>query len=145
MVEVRPVKLEELNDMFYQRWLVLRAPLAMPLGTEKDLYEDSAFHIVALNGTQIIGSARLRLLSPELGSIAYVAVLPEFRNQGIGSQLVRKSLLIAQQKNLSAVRLMSRTNAINFYERLGFVSQGKVFEYLGLSHVFMYYKFLVGA
>ena len=141
MVEVRPVKNEqELNEMFYQRWLVLRAPLAMPEGTEKDLYEDSAFHLVALCDRQIIGSARLRLLSPEIGSIAYVAVLPEFRNQGIGTSLMEKLIFIATEKNLQTLRLMARKDAINFYKRLGFLPEGEFFDYLDIPHIFMYYK-----
>ncbi len=141
MVEVRPVKNEqELNEMFYQRWLVLRAPLAMPEGTEKDLYEDSAFHLVALGDRQIIGSARLRLLSPEIGSIAYVAVLPEFRNQGIGTSLMEKLIFIATEKNLQTLRLMARKDAINFYKRLGFLPEGEFFDYLDIPHIFMYYK-----
>lgn len=141
MVEIRPVKNEqELNEMFYQRWLVLRAPLAMPEGTEKDLYEDSAFHLVALGDRQIIGSARLRLLSPEIGSIAYVAVLPEFRNQGIGTSLMEKLIFIATEKNLQTLRLMARKDAINFYKRLGFVTEGEFFDYLDIPHIFMYYK-----
>ncbi|MDF5722656.1 MAG: GNAT family N-acetyltransferase [Rhizonema sp. PD37] len=141
MVEVRPVKNEqELSEMFYQRWLVLRAPLAMPEGTEKDSYEDSAFHLVALCDHLIVGSARLRLLSPEIGSIAYVAILPEFRNQGIGTSLMEKLVFIAIEKKLHTLRLMARKDVINFYKRLGFVPKGEFFDYLDVPHIFMYYK-----
>lgn len=141
MVEVRPVKNEqELNDMFYQRWLVLRSPLGMQRGTEKDKYEDSAFHLVTVCDNQIIGSARLRLLSLDIGSIAYVAVLPEFRNQGIGTKLMEKLIETASEKNLHTLRLMARISAINFYARLGFVREGEFFDYLDIPHIFMYYK-----
>ncbi|MBO3457839.1 GNAT family N-acetyltransferase [Aetokthonos hydrillicola Thurmond2011] len=141
MAEVRLVKnQEELNDLLYQRWLVLRAPLGMAQGTETDGHEEGACHLVAVSDSQIIGSARLRLLSEDLGSIAFVAVLPEFRNQGIGTKLMEQLIKIGIEKNLQILRLKSRINAINFYERLGFVAEGEFFDYLGIPHIFMSYK-----
>lgn len=138
-IEVRPIKNEqELEDMYSQRWLVLRAPLGMDRGTEKDKYDNSAFHLVAVCNDRVIGSARLRLLSPELGSIAYVAVLPEFCHQGIGTKLIEKLIEKAQEQNLNNLRLMSRMSALNFYKRLGFREMDEQFDYLGLPHVFMY-------
>lgn len=98
-IEVRPVKKEtELDDMYYQRWLVLRAPLGMDRRTEKDKYDNSTFHLVAVCNERVIGSARLRELSEELGSIAYVSVLPEFCNQGIGTKLIEKLIEKAKEK-----------------------------------------------
>ncbi|NMG19849.1 GNAT family N-acetyltransferase [Brasilonema bromeliae] len=140
-IEVRPVKdKQELDDMFHQRWLVLRSPLGMDKGTEKDKHEDSAFHLVAVCDHKVVGSARLRLLSKELGSIAYLAVLPEFRHQGIGTKLMEKLIEIAHEKNLNTLRLMSRVHAVNFYKRLGFCEVGEPFYYLDVSHIFMQCK-----
>ncbi|KYC35856.1 GCN5 family acetyltransferase [Scytonema hofmannii PCC 7110] len=141
MIEIRSIQNEiEFNDMLYQRWLVLRAPLGLPRGTEKDLYEDNAFHAIALWNKQIIGSARLRLLSEDLGSIAYVAILPEFQNQGIGTKLMQKLIATAAEKNLKTLRVMARTNVLKFYNRVGFIAEGEPFDYLDIPHVFMYYK-----
>ncbi len=140
-IEVRPAKdRQELEDMYYQRWLVLRAPEGMDRGTEKDKYDDSAFHLVAVCNDKVIGSARLRELSPELGSIAYVSVLPEFRNQGIGTKLVNKLIEKAKEENLKRLRLMTRITALGFYKRLGFLEAGEPFDYLDIPHIFMYFK-----
>ena len=137
-IEVRPVNKQELEDMYYQRWLVLRAPLGMDKGTEKDQYESSAFHLVAVCNNQVIGSARLRELSSGLGSIAYVALLPEFRHQGIGTKLMETLIEKAKVNTLKGLRLMTRMNALSFYSRLGFIADGDPFDYLGISHQFMY-------
>jgi len=138
-IEVRPIRDNlELNQLFYQRWQVLRAPLSMDRGSEKDSYEDSAFHLVAVCHNQIVGSARLRELSTELGSIAYVAVLPEFQNQGIGTKLIKKLIETATEKNLKRLRLRSRISALNFYQKLGFSPEGERFDYLGIPHIFMH-------
>lgn len=138
-IEVRPVQnKQELDDMYEQRWLVLREPLQMARGTEKDKYDDSAFHLVAICSNQIIGSARLRELSPKLGSIAYVAVIPEFQNQGIGTKLIDKLIKNAQEQRLERLRLMTRIKALSFYKRFGFLEGGVPFDYLNVPHIFMY-------
>lgn len=137
-IEVRPVKKEtELDDMYYQRWLVLRAPLGMDRGTEKDKYDDRAFHLVAVCNYRVIGSARLRELSEELRSIAYVCVLTEFCNQCIGTKLIEKVIEKAKEKNLKSLRLMSRMSALGFYKRLGFSDIGEPFDFLDIPHKFM--------
>jgi len=137
-VDIHPVKnQQELEEMFYQRWLVLRSPLGMEIGSERDNHEDGALHLIAMCDRKIIASARLRELSPKLGSISYVAVLPEFQNQGIGTKLIKQLIAKAQQKNLKTLRLMSRINAIKFYQKLGFSEQENPFEYLGIPHIFM--------
>jgi ribosomal protein S18 acetylase RimI-like enzyme len=138
-VEVRSIQNQkELDDMYYQRWLVLRAPLGMDRGTEKDKYDDSSFHLVALCNSKVIGSARLRELSPELGSITYVAVLPEFQKQGIGTKLIETLIEKAQEKNLKTLRVMARMNALGFYKKLGFLERGEPRTHLDIPHLFMY-------
>lgn len=138
-IEVRPItNQQELEDMYYQRWLVLRAPLALPRGSERDKFDDSSFQLIVLFDKQIIGSARLRNLSPELASIAYMAVLKEFRNQGVGTQLLKNLIAKAQVEKFKTLRLMSRVHTLGFYQRLGFFAEGKPFNYLGIEHIFMY-------
>ena len=141
-LDIRPVRnKQELEEMFYQRWLVLRSPLGLERGSEQDSHEDTALHIIVMCDRTIIASARLRELSPELGSISYVAVLPEFQNQGIGTKLIQKLIAKSQEKNLKAVRLMSRINAVKFYQKLGFSQEDNPFEFLGIPHVFMQNNF----
>ncbi|MDY7008066.1 MAG: GNAT family N-acetyltransferase [Cyanobacteriota bacterium] len=133
---------QEKEAMYYQRWLVLRAPINMEIGTEKDEYEDSALHIIAVCEQQIIGSARLREISKELGSIAYLSVLPEFQSQGIGTALTKKIIEIAKQKPLKSLRVMTRISASKFYKRIGFIETGEPFQFLDIPHQFMYFNLL---
>ncbi|MCC3405835.1 MAG: GNAT family N-acetyltransferase [Microcoleus sp. PH2017_10_PVI_O_A] len=141
-IDIRPVKnAQELEDMFYQRWLVLRSPLGMERGSERDDRENGACHIIAKGDRKIIGSGRLRELSPEFGSISYIAVLPEFQNQGIGTKMMERLIAQAKEKNFKTVRLMSRINAVKFYKNLGFVEKDNPFEYLTIPHIFMQLEF----
>ncbi|MBE9121416.1 GNAT family N-acetyltransferase [Tychonema sp. LEGE 07199] len=137
-IHIREVQnAQELEEMFYQRWLVLRSPLGMEKGSERDDREDGAVHLIGMCDRKIIASARLRESSPGLGSISYVAVLPEFQNQGIGTKLIENLIVKAQAKNLKTLRLKSRINAIKFYQRIGFTEEGNPSDFLGIPHVFM--------
>ncbi|NEP05264.1 MAG: GNAT family N-acetyltransferase [Okeania sp. SIO2G4] len=133
---------QEKDAMYYQRWLVLRAPINMEIGTEKDEYEDSALHIIAVYKQKIIGSARLREMSKELGSIAYLCVLSEFQSQGIGTSITKKIIEIAKEKQLKHLRVMTRLSASKFYKRIGFIETGEPFQFLGIPHQFMYFNLL---
>ncbi|MGF1495009.1 MAG: GNAT family N-acetyltransferase [Microcoleaceae cyanobacterium] len=138
----------ELTELYEQRWQVLRQPLGQARGTERDRHDDhpQTCHAIAIykpsTPQQIVGSARLRQLSTELGSIAYLAVLPQFQRQGIGSGLVRYLTEIAQQRNCQRLRVMSRVTAIHFYQKLGFVPNAEPFDYLEIPHQFLYLNLL---
>lgn len=151
-LKVRVVETEqEFAAMLYQRWRVLRAPLGMAQGTERDCYDDgydhdSVTHLIALHQgstlTQsdkpIIGSARLRKLPSGVGSIAYVAVSSEFQRQGIGSALVQHLIELAKEQSFSQLRVMARTAAIRFYQQFGFIARGEPINHLDAPHIFMY-------
>ena len=130
---------QEKEKMYYQRWLVLRKPINMERGTEKDKYDDDYYslHFITVCKEQIIGSARLRQFSSKLGSISYLAVLPEFQYQGVGTSLVQKIIEIAKQQQLISLRVRSRINASKFYEKIGFRDTSAPFEFLGIPHKFM--------
>ncbi|HEY9761807.1 MAG TPA: ACT domain-containing protein [Trichocoleus sp.] len=87
--------------------------------------------VVALLGEQPIGAAWLRLwqgdtqgygfMSADIPELA-IAVLPEYQNQGIGTQLMTR-LLDNAREWYSAVSLNVRADnpVVRLYERLGFV------------------------
>jgi N-acetylglutamate synthase-like GNAT family acetyltransferase len=127
----------ELAQMYYVRWLVLREPLGMDRGTEQDKHEKNSFNLAAFFDGQIVGAARVRKASEELGIISYVAVLARFRNKGIGTILVKRLIEKAKQERIKVVRLRSRITALEFYRRLGFQEKNEPFEYLGIPHIIM--------
>ena len=101
----------------------------------------ATFDAIALIEEKIIASARLRLVKEGVGSIAYVAVLPQFSRQGIGTKLIKFLLNLAQEKGLHTVRLRSRVTAQNFYQKLGFSPTTEPFIHIGIPHVDMKLEF----
>jgi ribosomal-protein-alanine N-acetyltransferase len=60
--------------------------------------------------------------------ITNVAVLPEYRNQGIASMLIKKMIEICRCSEISAMTLEVRVSnepAINLYKKHGFFALGK--------------------
>jgi N-acetylglutamate synthase-like GNAT family acetyltransferase len=139
-VMIRVAAASELERLFEQRWRVLRAPLGMERGTERDAGDDQSLHLIAVQEQTVIGGARLRVLSSELGSLAYVFVLPDYQRQGIGTQLIQAAIEQAISLNLSQLRVMTRLTAQSFYERLGFVATSDLFDYVGIPHRFLSFK-----
>lgn len=139
MVEIRAPKPHEFAGMYQQRWTVLRQPLGKPPGSERDRADEAegTYNAIALLAGNIIGSARLRLIKEGVGSIAYVAVLPEFSRQGIGTKLMEFLLNLAQEKGLYKVRVCSRVTAQSFYEKLGFSPISDPLIRIGIPHVKM--------
>lgn len=138
-IDIRLVqsKLEQ-QALYFQRWLVLRKPLGLAQGTEQDKYEHQAIPLIAVREEKIVGSVRFRILANNLGSLSYLAVLPEFQGQGIGKQLVLHIIEIAREKGVKIVRAKARKRVLGFYEKLGFAAQGEEINFLGIPHVFVY-------
>lgn len=63
--------------------------------------------------------------SDKYQTILSLAVDPAFRKQGIGSQLVEQMIEKARNDQRQAVTLTCLPKLFNFYERLGFVNEGK--------------------
>ncbi|RCJ16058.1 GCN5 family acetyltransferase [Nostoc sp. ATCC 43529] len=92
--------------------------------------DDNGFVAILESTNQPVGAAWLRLLTGENKGYGYIsdripelaiAILPEYRNQGIGTQLL-KHLLAAAKTSYPSVSLSIRaTNpAFALYQRLGF-------------------------
>lgn len=91
-----------------------------------------ATHFNARVGNQVVGAARL--LGHKIGR---VAVLAEFRGQGIGQQLMHAVEQHAQATGLGELALGAQLPVIPFYERMGYVAYGEVFLDAHIEHRMM--------
>lgn len=73
------------------------------------------------------------------GHIGRVAVLKEWRNLGVGRNLIKKLIEIASDDDntLRSVYLNAQESAIGFYESLGFIGVGEKFYEAGIPHLRM--------
>ncbi len=101
---------------------------------ELDDLDDEAIHLLAHLGGRAVGSARL-LLRGDTGKIGRVCVLAEARGQGLGAALIRAALdEFRRHPGLTQAKLGAQTHALGFYEALGFVAIGPVYDDAGIPH-----------
>lgn len=103
----------------------------VPLEMEWDDDDIMAFHLVALDGLQQpIGTARLL----GNGQIGRMAVLSEWRKQGIGAALLARLLQQAEITGQPKLFLHAQTEAEGFYAKAGFTAVGRVFHEADIPH-----------
>jgi predicted GNAT family N-acyltransferase len=109
----------------------------VPEALEWDGEDAQAVHVLACdNSGRAIGSARL-LLHHELAHIGRMAVLPEWRGQGVGRALIGEIMAAAQARGASRAFLNAQTTAVPFYARAGFMVEGEEFLDAGIPHLRM--------
>ena len=103
----------------------------VPPEEERDALDEEAGHFLALWSCEAAGTARAIIKSPGLVKIGRVAVLAPYRRFGIGAALMRA---IEAAHPGAAFVVDSQLHALQFYERLGYVAEGEVFDEAGIPH-----------
>ena len=102
--------------------------------SEVDGLDGEAIHLLAFDGDQPVGTARL-LVKGAVGKIGRVCVLPVARGTGLGAALIRAALdELRRQPGVTVAYLGSQSHATGFYEKLGFVVEGEEFMDAGIPH-----------
>lgn len=106
----------------------------VPRELEWDEFDAQSLHAVVLDdrGTAL---ATGRLLPDS--HIGRMAVMPQARSQGIGSQVLQALIDAARQRGDARVLLHAQIHASAFYARHGFVAVGAHFMEAGIEHVVM--------
>lgn len=105
----------------------------VPEELEVDGEDPACHHVVAEAGGRPVGTARMM----DDGHIGRVAVLRAYRGTGIGSGLLRALVDHGAALGIAGYYLHAQVSALPFYEKLGFVPQGPVFDEAGLPHRLM--------
>ena len=109
----------------------------VPEALEWDGEDHQAQHWLALADGSPIGTVRMRAG----GHIGRMAVLKEYRQWGVGSQLLDAAVAAARAQGLPDVHLHAQVQALDFYARHGFVAEGEEFMDAGIPHREMRLRF----
>jgi putative acetyltransferase len=132
------IRMEKTNDHSAVREVDLRA---FPSDVEASLVEKlrnygNIISMVALVDGKVVGHIIFSPLTIENGKesfpeliLAPIAVLPEYQNQGIGSQLIEKGIIECRNQGHSIIILVGHPE---YYPRFGFKSAEKN----GIQHPF---------
>lgn len=117
---------------------ILREPLGLSFTQAELAAEAQEHHLVALARAQVVG---VLLLRPHPGGkvqMRQVAVDAAFQSQGVGSQLVAFSEVVARGLGFQRMELHARETAVPFYLKLGYLPEGTPFSEVGIPHRHMF-------
>jgi predicted GNAT family N-acyltransferase len=119
------------NDLLAIRNAVFVDEQGVPAELEHDAHDRHAIHLLATtqDGRPV---ATARMLDD--GHIGRMAVLPEWRNRGIGSAVLQELIRMAAAQGHDSVFLHAQCAAEPFYGHLGFSAEGGIFEDAGIPH-----------
>ncbi|MCH0539936.1 GNAT family N-acetyltransferase [Streptomyces sp. MUM 203J] len=135
----------DLETAFDVRREVFVVEQGVPEELEFDAYDAQALHICAVRTEDGVALGTARLLygghAPEpiaategLGALGRLAVTRAARGLGVGAALVRGIEDAGRARGLTVMELSAQTQALGFYERLGYVPYGDVYPDAGIPH-----------
>jgi len=111
------------------------------LAEEVDGRDDEALHLLAIADGIPVGTARI-LLGSGYGKIGRVCVVSSARGLGLGAGLIRAAVeRLRAEPGIVEARLGAQTQALGFYEALGFTSFGPDYIDAGIPHRDMMFRF----
>ena len=120
---------KEWHAYYDLRWRILRAPWQQPRGSEKDEYEDSAYHVMASDQQHnIIAVGRIHQLDNQTAQIRYMATAESARGRGIGALVLKELEQQAHHWAVKHILLNARLQAVKFYLLNGYrvISEGEM-------------------
>lgn len=103
----------------------------VPPGIELDALDAKCLHAIAYDPEgKAIGTGRLL---PD-GHIGRMAVVKDWRRQGVGAEILEALVAEAARRGHAEVVLSAQLQAAEFYRSHGFVAEGKVYQEAGILH-----------
>lgn len=127
----------DLADLRTVREQVFVGEQNIPSEIEFDEIDPHCQHAIARDALhRPIGTGRL---TPE-HKIGRMAVLPEWRNRGVGKALLQALIDKAASLGWTEVDTFAQVSVTGFYEKFGFIRMGDVFTEAGIPHQAMHLK-----
>jgi len=104
-----------------------------PLDHVKVPGDETALHLGAFDQENLTGVASFFQEPPGV-RMRKLAVAPDYRGAGLGSQLVQEGAKLAREQGHTQLWCDARQTARGFYEALGFTLDEEVFEKSGLAY-----------
>jgi predicted GNAT family N-acyltransferase len=121
-------------ELFSVRRAVFIEEQNVPESIEMDDRDAECRHVLACDKAgNPIGTARI----DTDGKIGRMAVLREYRGQGVGRQMLRVIMDWGQANGITDFHLSAQIGAVGFYRKMGFEALGTEFMEAGIRHVNM--------
>lgn len=129
---ITPKTDNQINKYYQFRWQLLREPWRMPIGSERDEYDEMSHHRMIVDGRgRPMAIGRLYITPDNDGQIRYMAVKNNRRSKGMGSLVLVALESLARQEGAKRLVCNAREDAIAFYEKNGFERRGELTDERG--------------
>lgn len=142
-LQMRVVQTKDtLNDIYLDavriRNQVFVVEQGVPLTREIDKDEAHCVHFVLYSEKKKpLGTVRLLPLENGKMKLQRMAILLNYRHQGLGKILVAEAESFAKRQGYNTILLGAQSTAKHFYEKLGYKAYGELFEDAGITHISM--------
>ena len=125
----------EYDETVNLRDSILRKPLNLSFSEEQLAEEYTDIHLAAYDSAWILrGCLVLTPKSENVIKMRQVAVVSDVQGTGIGRAMVEKSEIVARSRGYARMELNARDTAVPFYEKLGYHTEGGMFEEVSIAH-----------
>jgi len=129
--------LEKQAEITSVRRAVFTEEQSVPESIDFDGSDPDFVHILATNKNGLpVGTARIN----HKGRIGRMAVLKDFRRQGIGRKMIQNLMDYGRKNSITDFHVSSQVTAIGFYRKMGFEPFGEEFLEAGIKHINMKLK-----
>lgn len=126
---------KEITDNFLVRGKVFVVEQEIDYEIEFDGLDDQCVLFTAYLDDIPVGAARLYR-----NKVGRVATLREYRNRGVASAIMKFIERYALQNNMEELKLHAQLYVKDFYEHLGYVPIGEIFQEADIDHIKMIKK-----
>jgi predicted GNAT family N-acyltransferase len=137
MTEVRPARdAVEVRAAYALRHEVFVIEQRVPLEEELDRHDETALHLVAVDGDRVVATCRL-VEAGETFTLGRMAVAAAARRRGLASALLAAAETRARALGARRIALAAQTGALSLYEQAGYTAYGERFLDAGIEHLMM--------
>lgn len=127
----------EYQQMVKLRDDILRKPLGLHFTPDELESEKDHLLIAAFEDDQILGCCMLLEEKPGQARLRQMAVLNDLQGKGIGRALMNFAENIARDRGFRTICMHARSNAVGFYEKVGYRIVGDQFMEVTIPHYVM--------
>ena len=133
---MRRARDDEFDALMALRYAVFCDEQGVPHEEERDAHDDTALHLVAVDGERVVGTCRL-VEDGDRWRLGRMAVDAAWRGRGVGAALLRAGHEEAVGAGGGEIHLAAQMSARDFYRRYGYRAYGDLFDDAGIPHVMM--------
>jgi predicted GNAT family N-acyltransferase len=101
-----------------------------------DEYDQTCDHFILFDGKNIVGGIRFVPVQNNI-KLERMTILPKFRTKKHGKNTILQLMEYYRNQEYSKIILDSIYNVKQFYQKCGFLEEGKVFQRVGIDHIIM--------